>query len=120
MDRLFPQPITADLSAGAGQEARARDSLFLLARLRTPLSAEPVPVRVRNLSAGGLMAEFSTPLDRDTPVSVEVRGIGWIEGRIAWCAEGRTGISFDVPVDPQRARKPVGTGQRAPVKARGR
>ncbi len=110
MERLLPEPFTpfATLGQDGGGEERARDSLFLMARLRTPSLPDTFAVRIRNLSAGGLMAEFETPLDRDTPVQVEVRGLGWIAGRVAWFTQGRTGIAFDKPVDPQRARKPVG------------
>lgn len=111
MDRLLPEPFTpfATIGTDSGGEVRARDSLFLMARLRSPALREIYSVRIRNLSSGGLMAEFETPLDRDTPVEVEVRGLGWIAGRVAWFTQGRTGIAFDTPVDPQRARKPVGT-----------
>ena len=63
-------------------------------------------------AAGGLMAEFAVPLDRDTPVEVEVRGLGWVAGRVAWFTEGRTGIAFSQPIDPRRARKPVSAASR--------
>ena len=98
--------------ASALERARTRDSLFLMAQLRRTGAAESVSVRVRNLSAGGLMAETPEPLDPDAPIEVEVRGLGWIPGRVAWHTEGRTGIAFDRPVDPQRARKPVGVAAR--------
>lgn len=88
----------------------ARDSLFLVAQLRIDGGPE-AQVRVRNLSAGGLMAELSEPLEIGTRVSVDVRGVGPTAGRIAWYAEGRAGIAFDYPIDPQKARKPVGTGK---------
>lgn len=96
------------------KDERGRDSLFLLAKLRQSGSDEVVPVRVRNLSAVGLMADLSEPLDLDAAVEVEVRGLGWIPGRIAWHTEGRTGIAFDRPVDPRRARKPVSAPETPP------
>lgn len=99
--------------ASASEGVGGRDSLFLMAQLRRPGRPESVSVRVRNLSAGGMMAETPEPLDPDAPIEVEVRGLGWIPGRIAWHTEGRTGIAFDRPVDPQRARKPVGAGAAA-------
>lgn len=110
MDRLLPEPFKPNVvgATDSSAEARARDSLFLTARLRSPSLPQTYTVRVRNLSAGGLMAEFETPLDRDTPIEVEVRGLGWVAGRVAWFTQGRTGIAFDAPIDPQRARKPVG------------
>ena len=112
MDRMMPDPfLPADsfdhAADTAGQGSRARDSLFLMARLRTPSLSETFSVRIRNLSPGGLMADFATPLERDTGIEVEVRGIGWVPGKVAWFAEGRTGIAFDAPIDPGKARKPV-------------
>ena len=87
---------------------RGRDSLFLMARLRVDGIDEEVSVRVRNLSPGGLMAELPLPIAPDSAIQVEVRGIGWVKGRVAWQTEGRAGIAFDREIDPQRARKPVG------------
>ncbi|MGI4731597.1 MAG: PilZ domain-containing protein [Janthinobacterium lividum] len=109
MDRLLPEPFNPaepDADEG-GAGARARDSLFLMARLRTPSLDETFSVRIRNLSPGGLMADFATPLERDTPIQIEVRGIGWVPGKVAWFAEGRTGVAFDAPIDPTKARKPI-------------
>lgn len=99
---------TNDRRTGDEPAGRDRDSLLLMASLRRAGEDRVLAVRVRNLSAGGLMAEVAEPLDPDVPVEVEVRGLGWIRGRIAWHTEGRTGIAFDRPVDPQLARKPVG------------
>ena len=93
---------------------RGRDSLFLMAKFRRVGDKDHVAVRVRNLSEGGLMAELPEPVEPDAAVEVEVRGIGWIAGRIAWHAEGRTGIAFDRLIDPQLARKPVVGGTRTP------
>jgi len=91
------------------QRRGARDNLLFDAQFRV-VDREPVQVRVRNLSAGGLMAEHAEPLARGTVVEVEVRGVGWVSGHIAWCAEGRVGVAFDREIDPQLARKPAGTG----------
>ncbi|VVT22311.1 PilZ domain-containing protein [Sphingomonas sp. EC-HK361] len=100
-------------SVRAGRE-RGRDSLFLMAKFRRAGEKAHVAVRVRNLSEGGLMAELPEALDIDEAVEVEVRGLGWVKGRIAWHAEGRTGIAFDRLVDPQLARKPVTGGTMTP------
>lgn len=107
MDRPFSDLFSPASPDGDGQADRRRDSLFLMARLRSPALPETYSVRIRNLSAGGLMADFAEPLDRDTVIEIEVRGIGWVPGKVAWFAEGRTGIAFDQPIDPQKARKPV-------------
>ena len=75
-------------------------------------------VRIRNLSAGGMMAELGRAVPVGTAGTLEVRGIGEVRGRVAWCAEGRVGIALDAPIDPKRARKPVGTGKRTPFRAK--
>lgn len=114
MDQLPTDPLEADLTDdSASQRSAARDSLLLSAQLR--VEGEPeVTVRVRNLSAGGLMAEYAEPVSPGTPVEVDVRGVGWVGGRIAWRAEGRVGIAFEREIDPMAARKPVGTGGQTP------
>ena len=116
MDHISHDPLT-DVSAddATAQRNDARDSLLLVARFRIEGSTEITQVRVRNLSSGGLMAEVARPIDIGTLVEVEVRGIGWVNGRIAWLAAGRAGVAFDHPIDPHAARKPVVTNSR-PVK----
>lgn len=115
MDHYSYDPANPGAAAddAAHQRAAARDSLLLTAQLKLG-DAAPVQVRVRNLSAGGLMAEHAAPVERDIPVAIDVRGIGWVRGRIAWAAEGRLGIAFDTPIDPLLARKPVGQGKHTP------
>ena len=117
MDQLPHDPedfATEDSAARSG----SRDSLLLSARLRFQGSASPVQVRVRNLSPGGLMAEYAGPAVHGDTVEVEVRGIGWIGGTIAWIVDGRIGIAFNALIDPLRARKPVGAHPPAPAKRR--
>lgn len=86
-----------------------RDSLLLKAVLRFPNAGEEREVRIRNLSAGGLMAEVPVRVVRGEPVEINLRSIGWISGHVAWVTEGRLGIAFDHPINPKDARKPVGT-----------
>jgi hypothetical protein len=93
-----------------GRRQRGRDSLFLTARMR--LGTEPLrEVRVRNLSEGGLMVELARVADVGTPITIDLRGIGEVAGTVAWCTEGRLGIALDSPIDPKKARKPVGAGK---------
>lgn len=84
-----------------------RDSMFLMAVMRRQ-GGPDVTVKVRNLSAGGMMAESPVNFSRGESIEAELRGIGTISGKIAWTAAGRVGVQFDSPVDPRLARKPVG------------
>ena len=114
MDQLSTDRINASENQGAAQRTAPRDSLLLTAGFRIKGSEQVEQVRIRNLSAGGLMAEVGDDVDRDAEVEVQVRGIGWISGRIAWQAMGRVGIAFDREIDPKKARKPVGKGASTP------
>lgn len=87
-----------------------RDSLFLLARLQVEGRDEDYRVKVRNLSAGGMMAEGEVRVTRGERVAVELRNIGWVEGSVAWRQENRFGIAFLEEIDPRMARAPAGSG----------
>ena len=77
-----------------------RDSLFLLAQLRVDGQDAVYRVKVRNLSAGGMMAEGEARVMRGSLVMVELRNIGWIEGSVAWKQDNRFGIAFVDEIDP--------------------
>jgi len=91
-----------------------RDSLFLLAQLRVAGDETDYRVKVRNLSAGGMMAEGDVAVTRGSRVHVELRNIGWVEGSVAWKQENRFGIAFADEIDPKMARAPV-TGSTVPT-----
>ena len=96
-----------------------RDSLFLSATIRRigGLDLGFLPVRIRNLSTVGLMADhdgLSRPGDR---VMVEMRGLGFVPGEVAWVRHGRVGVSFDSPIDPKLARRPANPDPRPTPKS---
>ena len=88
-----------------------RDSLFLLAQLRVEGDDSEYRVKIRNLSAGGAMAEGGVKVDRGTHVSVELRNVGWVEGSVAWKQDNRFGIAFVQEIDPKLVRLPVTGGE---------
>jgi hypothetical protein len=85
-----------------------RDSLFLLAQLRVDGQDAIYRVKVRNLSAGGMMAEGEARVMRGSLVMVELRNIGWVEGSVAWKQGDRFGIAFVDEIDPVVVRGPSG------------
>ena len=97
-------------SQTSGQPKREldRDSLFLQAKLRFVDGQDCGEVRIRNLSAGGLMAEAPVIAKRGDKVELELRNIGRVTGYVAWVAQGRFGVAFDHAIDPKLARKPIG------------
>ena len=84
-----------------------RDSLFLLAQVRVDGQDAVTRVKVRNLSAGGMMAEGDSRVVRGSRVAVELRNIGWIEGAVAWKQDNRFGIAFVDEIDPTVVRAPA-------------
>jgi len=92
----------------------ARDSLFLLADMRVDGLSGDHKVRVRNVSAGGLMAEGGPVAQRGTRVAIQLRNVGWVDGTIAWVHDTRCGIAFNEEIDPKLARAPVVAGEGTP------
>ena len=58
------------------------------------------PVAVRNISVRGLMAISENVCEPGTIVEIEVPGVGWVEGSVAWVQSDRFGVAFSTAVDP--------------------
>lgn len=114
--RKQPRP----LSESAPRRAWSRDHLFLSACIRKEADKEgrSATVRVRNLSAIGLMADYTDVAAPGDAVVVTVRGIGSVAGMVSWVRRGRIGVTFDVEVDPKMARKPVRKAAAPPARQR--
>lgn len=96
-----------------------RDSLFLMADLVFADGRPGVRVKVRNLSAGGMMVEGDIRAKRGTRLAVELRNIGPVAGVVVWVRAPKFGIAFEEEIDPMLARSEVHGGAReAPVYAR--
>jgi hypothetical protein len=87
-----------------------RDSLLLLAAVRVEGGEAEYRVKVRNLSAGGMMAEGNAPVVRGSLIQIALRNLGWVDGSVAWKQDDRFGIAFLHEIDPRLARAPVAAG----------
>lgn len=56
--------------------------------------------RVRNISPGGVMVEALGTFWSGEAAAIELKSGGKAAGRIAWVDEGRIGIAFAAPIDP--------------------
>ena len=90
-----------------------RDSLFLFAELEFEGRADSVRVKVRNLSAGGMMAEAPISTARGERLTIKLRNLNVVKGTVAWVQGDRFGVSFDIEIDPRVARAPVGSAEGA-------
>lgn len=84
-----------------------RDTLLLVADITAEGAISASRYRIRNLSSGGMMAQGDDALVDGTRVSVTLRNIGAVQGRVVWSEAGRCGIAFDQEIDPQAVRAPV-------------
>ena len=50
------------------------------------------------------MIDFAGRAEVGAPLVVEIKGVGPVEGKVAWVAAGRMGIAFDFEIDPRLAR----------------
>ncbi|HEY6870853.1 MAG TPA: PilZ domain-containing protein [Novosphingobium sp.] len=88
----------------------SRDSLFILADLRLEGQAAEHRVKVRNLSAGGMMGEADLRIATGDRIKVNLRNVGWIEGLVAWVQDNRFGVAFARDIDPKVVRAPAASG----------
>jgi len=97
------------MDAGENRQI-GRDSLFLMAELRIDGNQAEHAIKVRNLSAGGMMGEGPVKVKRGAIVEVNIRNIGWVEGSVAWVQDSRFGIAFCDEIDPKIARASMKAG----------
>ena len=84
-----------------------RDSLLLFAQLTFEGRSEAIRVKVRNLSAGGMMAEESgVTASRGDRLMIELRNIGIVKGSVAWAQGNRFGVAFENEIDPRSCGPP--------------
>lgn len=82
------------------ETAEKRYAVVLSAQIVPENEDAPVSVRVCNISAGGLMAIVPPNAFLSGQVSVLIRHVGRLFGRIAWAQKDRIGIRFDAEIDP--------------------
>ncbi|WP_068080015.1 PilZ domain-containing protein [Novosphingobium rosa] len=84
-----------------------RDNLLMRTQCRIRETGAEILVKLRNISAQGLMAEGEGAPAKGAEVALELRNLGWVEGRVAWVQDQRFGIVFAQEIDPARVRQPL-------------
>lgn len=92
---------------GSKNRQISRDSLFVMAEMRLDGVEGEHRIKLRNLSAGGMMGEGTVRVTRGAIIWVNIRNIGWVEGTVAWVQENRFGVAFAEEIDPKVARLPA-------------
>ena len=90
------------LSTAVPRPEERRDGDRVLAALRiaklTQDGARDQLIRIRNVSAGGLMAEMGHPIEVGAQVELELSS-QMIPATVVWTREGTAGLKFDQTVD---------------------
>ena len=100
MDQMTPD----DLETEAKNRMLSRESIFLSAVVLFASGKESLTVRVRNISAGGMMIDCAMGGVIGEEVIVDIKSIGRLKGKVAWSVAPRLGIAFDHEIDPKAAR----------------
>ena len=87
----------------------ARQSIFLGATVHFDGDAETQAVRVRNISAKGMMIDSATNRPIGLGLTADLKNAGLVRGRVAWTEGQRMGIAFYREIDPQRAQQKIGS-----------
>ncbi len=82
-----------------------RQSLFILGKLHF-VAAGSHDVKVRNLSATGMMVDGTVIGQIGEMVEIELRNIGRLPAKVVWVAERRMGLALTHPIDPTQATAP--------------
>ncbi len=94
-----------------------RDSILVMGAITAVGETAPQhQIRVRNLSASGLMADVQPEYGQGDAVEIELRGVGVVAGEIMWIRDNRMGVAFTRTIDPDLVRKPVGTAKARDVR----
>jgi hypothetical protein len=96
-----------DLATLSSNRQKSRESIFFGANLLIKRTGEEMPVRVRNISPGGMMIDCTLGANIGDEVVADIKNIGKIIGRVAWSVAPRMGIAFDHEIDPTWARLKV-------------
>lgn len=92
---------SANMSAAdAGDERRQNQrhlAVFRVGKMMTGTGQEFC--LIRNISAGGLMANVYSPHAVGEPVAIEFKAGALVAGKIVWTRDNRIGVAFDEPID---------------------
>ena len=82
-----------------------RDSLYVCGEMTTGEPEISIRIKVRNLSAGGMMAVCDDPVRPGQEAVFGLPNIGRVRGKILWVEGRRFGTGFEQQIDPRLARQ---------------
>ncbi|MFN2099093.1 PilZ domain-containing protein [Altererythrobacter sp. MF3-039] len=87
------------MSALDNHDPRRHDR-FLMAEVSVAGHDGVHQIRVRNLSAGGMMGEGAVEVDRGSQINIRMPNLGQVAGTVAWTQGSRFGVAFAQDINP--------------------
>jgi diguanylate cyclase (GGDEF)-like protein len=100
---IFAKPMPAEEALALATESRPTAEVVgfsrpprhrLIRNGRLLWEGRTLPVRLRNISAGGAMIECDNPLEPGTPVELDLAEAGTLPAEVRWCQQGQVGLHF--------------------------
>jgi diguanylate cyclase (GGDEF)-like protein len=100
---VFARPMPADEALKLATESRPSAEVVgfsrpprhrLIRNGRLIWEGRTLPVRLRNISAGGAMIESDRTLEPGTPVELDLDEAGTLAAEVRWCQQGQVGLHF--------------------------
>ncbi|HEX9964707.1 MAG TPA: EAL domain-containing protein [Allosphingosinicella sp.] len=100
---IFARPMLAEEALTLATESRPSAEVVgfsrpprhrLIRNGRLLWAGGSLPVRLRNISAGGAMIECDGELDPGTPVELDLAEAGTLPAEVRWCLHGHVGLHF--------------------------
>jgi len=100
---IFARPMPADEALALATESRPSAEVVgfsrphrhrLIRNGRLLWEGRTLPVRLRNISAGGAMIECDNPIEPGTPVELDLAEAGTLPAEVRWCQQGQVGLHF--------------------------
>ena len=81
-----------------------RDSVFIAGSITIDGQSESKPLRVRNLSNDGMMADCPRGPEKGQRVVVVIKRLEPVRGEVAWSDGTHIGVHFDAIIDTRAVR----------------
>jgi diguanylate cyclase (GGDEF)-like protein/PAS domain S-box-containing protein len=100
---IFAKPMPADEALALATESRPSAEVIgftrpprhrLIRNGRLLWQGRTLPVRLRNISAGGAMIECDSELEPGTPVELDLAEAGTLPAEVRWSQQGQIGLYF--------------------------
>ncbi|HEX8379920.1 MAG TPA: EAL domain-containing protein [Allosphingosinicella sp.] len=100
---IFATPMPAEEALALATESRPSAEVVgfsrpprhrLIRNGRLLWDGRTLPVRLRNISAGGAMIECDNELEPGTPVELDLSEAGTLPAEVRWCQQGQVGLHF--------------------------